>query len=65
MKVKIRLQETSQAIVIENAENTYTKGPFFCVYIKDDGIVRKFPISTIFEVEESYQSIPTVTTLHS
>ena len=58
MKVKIRLQETSQAVIIDGVENTYTKGPFYCVYIKATGKVRKFPIATIFEVEEDYNNVP-------
>lgn len=56
MQVKIRLSETSQPIIIENAENAYTKGPFYCVYIKEGGIVRKFPVINIFEVQESYNN---------
>lgn len=54
MIVEIFLKETSQRIKFENATNTYTKGPLYCVYIKDENIVYKYPIENIFNVKESY-----------
>jgi hypothetical protein len=54
MKVQIYLQETSQRIEFENATNTYTKGPLFCVFLKEEGKVYKYPISTIFNITETY-----------
>lgn len=58
MKVEIYLQETSQRITFENATNTYTKGPLYCVYLKDENTVYKYPLSTIFNVKESYYGSP-------
>lgn len=54
MKVEIYLNETSQRIVYEHATNTYTKGPFYCVYLKDENTVYKYPVDHIFNVKESY-----------
>lgn len=54
MKVEIYLFETSQRIVFENATNTYTKGPLFCVYLKEENKVYKYPLANIFNVAESY-----------
>jgi len=54
IKVKVRLQQTSQSIEID-AKNTYQKGDFFCIYTVENK-VRKFPISTIFEIEEDYSN---------
>lgn len=56
MKVKIELYETSQGIVIENAENTYTKGPLFCVYVRETGTVTKIPVEKIFRITEDYKA---------
>lgn len=52
--IVIRLQETSQPITIENAVNAYTKGPLYCVYT-NESVVRKFPLSTIFDITEDYR----------
>ena len=52
MTVEIWLKETSQPLNLV-AQNTYTKGPFFCVY--DGKKVYKFPVSSIFRVVESYK----------
>lgn len=54
MKVQIYLKETSQRIEFENATNTYTKGPLFCVYLKEENKVYKYPVDTIFNITESY-----------
>lgn len=55
MKVEIYLQETSQRIVFENASNTYTKGPFYYVYLREENVVYKYPVEHIFNVKESYK----------
>jgi hypothetical protein len=55
MKVKVRLLTTSQPIVFENVENTYTKDGFFCVYLKEENKVFKYPAINIFNVEEDYK----------
>ncbi len=54
MKISIRLSQTALPITINNVVNTNTKGLFYCVYT-EDGIVRKFPIITIFDVTEGYK----------
>lgn len=54
MKVEIYLQRTSQRIVFENATNTYQKGDLFCVFLKEENKVYKYPMSTIFNIKESY-----------
>lgn len=51
MKVRIDLIETSQCLVMD-AVNTYTKGPFYCVY--NDSKVTKFPLANIWRVVEDY-----------
>lgn len=53
MDVQVFLRETSQRIHFEDAKNTYTKGPFYCVYTKDDKVY-KYPVNSIFNVKESY-----------
>jgi len=58
MNVQIYLKETSQRIEFENVENTYTKGPFYCVYLKSENKVYKYPLDNIFNVCESYYSTP-------
>lgn len=56
MKVQIYLKETSQRIEFENATNTYTKGPLYCVYLREENKVYKYPIDNIFNVTEEYNS---------
>lgn len=51
--VIVELKETSQALELA-ARNTYTKGPFYCVYTAE-GIVQKFPIDNIWRVKEEYK----------
>lgn len=53
IEVKIELKETSQALVLA-ARNTYTKGPFYCIYTVDSN-VQKFPIANIWRVTEEYR----------
>lgn len=52
IKVAISLIETSQ-VVEHSAKNTYTKGPFFCVY-EETGKVFKYPVRNIWRVTEEY-----------
>lgn len=54
IEVKIELKETSQAIVLA-AQNTYTKGPLYCVYTADNN-VQKFPLANIWRVTEDYSA---------
>ena len=56
MRVEVQLKKTSQAIVYEEAENAYTKGPFYCVLFKKDGEreTHKYPIGDIFRCCEGY-----------
>jgi hypothetical protein len=49
--VCVQLIETSQKIE-HLAENTYTKGPFYCVYA--EGMVHKYPLRNIWRVTEEY-----------
>jgi hypothetical protein len=49
--VKVELTNTSQPIE-RDAENTYVKGPFYCVY--GGGKVEKYPVASIFRVTEDY-----------
>lgn len=53
ISVKLELMETSQPLEME-AVNTYTKGPFYCVY--DGVLVKKFPVQNIFRVTEEYHA---------
>lgn len=54
MRVEIFLMETSQRIVFENATNAYTKGPLYCVYLKEENLVYKYPVANLFNVKETY-----------
>jgi len=51
MKVQVHLKETSQPIIHE-AVNTYSKGPFYCVFV--DGQVFKYPLANIWRITEDY-----------
>lgn len=53
MKVKVQYDETSQPVYDGQAENTYTKGPVFVVYV-DKETVYKYPLSRVWRVTESY-----------
>jgi hypothetical protein len=56
MKIEIQRNETSQPIVYENVENSYTKGNMYCIlFIKNEKkIVHKYPLCSIFRVTEDY-----------
>ena len=63
-EVKIWLRENSQPIVYK-ALATYEKGTFFCIaYIDHNGTkqVRKFPVTSIWAVEEEYKYIQWIPT---
>ena len=57
MKISIHRNETSSPIKYEKVINAYTKGSLYCVAFKKDSspfvIVHKFPIDSIFRVEET------------
>lgn len=55
--VKIELTETSQHIRRDDVVNTYTKGPFYCVY-RHGEVVEKYPIASIWRVTETYGPHP-------
>jgi len=54
MKVRVTLYSQSQGIQFDKVENTYTKDGFYCVYIKEENLVYKYPMQHIFNVKESY-----------
>lgn len=58
MKVKIRLKQTSQAIEYADAKNAYQKGDLYCVFLST-GLVKKYPLADIFDIEESYANVST------
>lgn len=51
IKVKVELKETSQPIEVL-AINTYTKGPFYCIFWNK--LVYKFPLDNIWRITEEY-----------
>ena len=58
-QIEVWLKETSEPI-IHQAANTYTKGPFYCVYcwnlVLEVERVFKYPVQNIFRVVEEYGS---------
>jgi hypothetical protein len=54
MIVAVTLRETSQPIVHEEVTNAYTKGDLYCVYIQKSNRVYKYPLVSIWRIEESY-----------
>lgn len=52
MRVQLSLTETSQVIEHGHAKNTYTKGPFYCVY--ENNLVYKYPVANIWRITEDY-----------
>jgi hypothetical protein len=52
--VEIWLHETSKKFVVE-AISTHTSGPFFCVVISADEVLR-FPIRNIWSIRETVGS---------
>ncbi len=55
MTVRIWLKETSQPLEYFNVENAYTKGDLYCVFIREENKVCKYPIANIWRIEESYE----------
>ena len=51
-KVEVWLYETSEPLV-HRAINTYTKGPFYCVYCPENKVI-KYPVQHIFRIIEGY-----------
>lgn len=56
MRVEIQRNETSQPIIYDNVENTYTKGPMYCVMftIEEERVTHKYPLVSLFRVTEDY-----------
>ena len=56
MEVKVLRNETSQPILYE-ALNAYTKGNMYCILVEVNGknIVYKYPLCSLFRVEENYK----------
>lgn len=53
LELKLRIKETSQFIEYKNVINTYTKGGFFCIYLKGETVV-KWPMGNIHMLEQTY-----------
>lgn len=60
MKVSVLRNETSLPIVYENALNAYTKGNMYCILIEINGekITHKFPLCSIFRIDEDWKDYP-------
>jgi hypothetical protein len=59
LSIKILRNETSHPIEYGEAQgylNSYTKGPLYCVLVKNNGIAatHKYPLTSIFRIEEIY-----------
>ncbi len=52
MTIELWLKETSQPIVYNNADTSYSKGPFYVIKVGD--VVYKYPLFNIWRVGESY-----------
>ena len=57
MRVEIHRNETSTPITYGSALSAYTKGPMYCVLFERDGEqkIHKYPLCSLFRVEESYE----------
>ncbi len=53
MKVEVWLKETSEPIIYMDYINTYQKGDFYCIRMRD--IVIKYPIDNIWRIIETYK----------
>lgn len=51
MKLEVWMQETNGPLVYEDVLATYTKGPLFCIKVKD-GVYDKYPLCNIYKVRE-------------
>ena len=56
MKIKLIFQNASGYKVYSNVQNAYTKGELYCIELVIGGerIVHKYPLSSIFRIEEEY-----------
>ena len=52
IKVQVWLQLASTPIIHDGAVNAYIKGPLYCVMMKEDKKVYKYPIANIFRIIE-------------
>ena len=52
-RVSIQLKETSEPIE-HMADNSYQKGNLYCVYVKADEMVYKYPMADIWRIAEGY-----------
>ena len=51
--IAVQLNESSQPIIHKDVINTYTKGPLYCIYTKDEKTF-KYPVASIWRVVEGY-----------
>lgn len=51
--IKVHLLSQSKPIVYDTVVNSYTKDGMYCLYLSS-GKVHKFPLLSIFRVEEDY-----------
>jgi hypothetical protein len=56
LKIYVQLKETAQPIT-HDALNSYTKGPFYCVYVAGDKVY-KYPLVDLWRVTEDYGEHP-------
>ena len=52
MKVRIWMNSQSNGFELENVTNTYTKDGLYCVYLKDENVVYKYPLCNIWNIRE-------------
>lgn len=51
MKVTLRMHQASDPFFFEEVLNAYTKGPLYCMRMKE-GYTLKFPLISIFSIRE-------------
>ncbi len=54
MTILVHNVDQSQPMVFTGVDNTYVKGGFFCIVMRDKNEVQKFPVRDIFRVVEPY-----------
>jgi hypothetical protein len=54
MKVRVHMNSQSKGVEFDNVENAYTKDGLFCVYLKDEGVVYKYPMCNIWCIKQDY-----------
>jgi hypothetical protein len=52
-EVIVHLKDQSQPLTYHDVINTYQKGDFYCVYVKDERVY-KHPMADIWRVIEDY-----------